>query len=263
MQSLLYGRLTHGHFWFVQGMVYFISHRSLWQPFLSRLGPYLTLSAGVVSAMFAFTYLPQLAVLVFVNGPFAVVSTVLLVLNESSAIINTISRGWMLQEPLLDTFDGTLVARNEMAIVQEGREIRSGSDPVKRLGRVLKNPFERFGPKAMIRYLMYLPLNFIPIVGTIAFVGLQGEYIRLLACHCHWADWDDIGRIRGRSVHERVRRKPAVMRFFIRALILGIVFPTEEVVTVAKKELGGQARGSVYFVSRADCIRFPHRRLMS
>ncbi len=127
--------------------------------------------------MFAFTYLPQLAVLVFVNGPFAVVSTVLLVLSESSAVINAVSRGWLLQDAILDTFDGTLVARDATAIVSEGRELKTGrgGDPMKRLGKVLRSPFDKFGPKAMVRYLLYLPLNFVPIVGTVAFVFLQGE----------------------------------------------------------------------------------------
>ncbi|OAR01871.1 hypothetical protein LLEC1_05814, partial [Akanthomyces lecanii] len=124
----------------LKGIVYFISHKSLWKPFLSRLGPILALSAGVVGSMFAFTYLPQLAVLVFVNGPFAVVSTVLL--------------------------------------------LKAGRDPMSRLGKVLRNPFDKFSLKAIVRYLLYLPLNFVPLVGTVAFVFLQG-------------------RSRGRSVHER------------------------------------------------------------
>ncbi|KAJ6780867.1 hypothetical protein PWT90_01909 [Aphanocladium album] len=132
----------------------------------------------------AYLYPLKLAVLVFVNGPFAVVSTVLLVLSESSAIINTVARGWLLQDAILDTFDGTLVSRDATAIVSEGRELKAGRDPMKRLGKVLRSPFEKFSPKAMIRYLLYLPLNFVPIVGTVAFVFLQG-------------------RSRGRMVHER------------------------------------------------------------
>lgn len=125
--------------------------------------------------MFALTYIPQLAVLVFVNGPLAVATTVLLVLNESSTIINVIARNWMLQDALLDTFDGTLLARNQTGVVSEGREIKSGSDPMQKLGRILKSPFAKFSPKALIRYIMYLPLNFIPIVGTVIFVALQGQ----------------------------------------------------------------------------------------
>ena len=55
---------------------------------------------------------------------------------------------------------------------------------------MLKSPFEKFTPKAIIRfgnrqlylnirlirdrYIMYLPLNFIPVVGTAIFIFIQG-----------------------------------------------------------------------------------------
>jgi hypothetical protein len=167
-----------------QGIFYFATHRDLWKPFISRIGPYVILSVSVVAGMFTFTYVPQLAVLVFVNGPLAVVTTVLLVLNESAALINTLSRNWLLEDAILDTFDGTLISRNSTDIVKEGRDVKPGSNPMLRLGKVLKSPFDKFGPKAIIRYIMYLPLNFIPVVGTIAFIFLQA-------------------RNRGQSVHDR------------------------------------------------------------
>uniref|UniRef100_A0A1Y1KW44 Outer spore wall protein RRT8 n=1 Tax=Photinus pyralis TaxID=7054 RepID=A0A1Y1KW44_PHOPY len=159
----------------IKGVFYFLSHKSLWQPFTSKIGSYLSLSAGVIGGMFAFTYLPQLAVLVFTSGPLAVFSTVLLVLNESSTITNIISRNWILQQSILDTFDGTLVSRNAINMVREGREVKSGSDPMKRLGKTLKSPFTKFSPTAIIRYIMYLPLNFIPVVGTAMFLFLQAR----------------------------------------------------------------------------------------
>lgn len=56
--------------------------------------------------MFLFTYLPQAALLTLVNGPLAVVSTVALVLSESSTISNVIARGLFIDEALVDTFDG-------------------------------------------------------------------------------------------------------------------------------------------------------------
>ncbi|KUI73340.1 Outer spore wall protein RRT8 [Cytospora mali] len=168
----------------IKGIVYFASHRALWKPFLDKLVPTLALSVGVMASMFAFTYLPQLAVLVFVDGPIAVFSTVLLVLNESSTIVSMVSKNWVLQEALLDTFDGTLVSKNANSLVTEGRELKSGKDPIAKLGKILKSPFERFSPSALIRYVMYLPLNFIPVVGTVIFIALQG-------------------RNRGRSVHDR------------------------------------------------------------
>ncbi|KAM0439737.1 hypothetical protein ACHAPT_000831 [Fusarium lateritium] len=175
------------------GIVYLLTHRSLWAPFLSKLGPLILLSTGVIGGMFAFTYLPQLAVLVFVNGPLAVITTSLLVLNESTTIINLISRNYLLQDALLDTFDGTLLARGDTQIVSEGREVKSGSDPMQKLGKILKSPFERFSPKAIIRYIMYLPLNAIPVVGTAIFIVLQG-------------------RNRGKGVHDRLKRWSAPKR---------------------------------------------------
>ncbi|CAJ2503573.1 Uu.00g109670.m01.CDS01 [Anthostomella pinea] len=158
-----------------KGIAYFCTHRALWKPFASRILPTLGLTAGVLGGMFFLTYLPQLAVLVFVNGPLAVFTTVLLILNESSMIVNIISRNFMLQDALLDTFDGTLVSKNATGIVSEGRQLKSGSDPIARLGKIMKSPFSKFTPKALVRYVMYLPLNFIPIVGTAIFILIQGR----------------------------------------------------------------------------------------
>ncbi len=145
-----------------QGVVYFATHRALWKPLLARLGPTLGLSLGVVAAMLVVAYVRQLTVLVFVNGPLAVGTTVLLVLNESATVVSLVSRHWLLRDALLDTFDGTLVARGRGAVVAEGRQLRAGGDPIQKLGRILKSPVAGLSPKALLRYVMYLPLNFIP-----------------------------------------------------------------------------------------------------
>jgi uncharacterized protein involved in cysteine biosynthesis len=159
----------------IKGIFYFLSHRSLWRPLASRILPTLGLSVGVIVSMFTFTYVPQLAMLVFVNGPLAVFTTVLLILSESSTIISLLSRNFLLQDALLDTFDGTLVSRDASNIVSEGRQLKSGADPMAKLGKVLKSPFAKFSPKALVRYVMYLPLNFIPVVGTVIFIIVQGR----------------------------------------------------------------------------------------
>lgn len=112
--------------------------------------------------MFFFTYLPQLAIMAFVNGPLAVFTTALLILNESSTITGLVSKNYLLQDALLDTFDGTLVARNTTDIVAEGRELKARGDSIQRLGKALKRPFNRFSVNELIRYVMYLPLNFVP-----------------------------------------------------------------------------------------------------
>jgi hypothetical protein len=125
--------------------------------------------------MFAVAYVPQAAVLTIFNGPLAIVTTVLLVLSEASTIFNLLSKNFLIDDALLDTFDGTLVSRGCTQLVGTERQIRSSNDPIGRLGKIAKKPFERFTPQAIIRYFLYLPLNFIPVVGTVLFVILQGR----------------------------------------------------------------------------------------
>jgi hypothetical protein len=159
----------------VQGIVYFFTHRSLWRPLAEKLIPTVSLGLGVTVFMFAVTYVPQAAVLSLFNGPLAVFTTVLLVLSEASTIFSVLSKNFLIDEALIDTFDGTLLSRNLTSLVSTERQIKPGSDSVAKLGKILKKPFARFTPKAIIRYFMYLPLNFIPVVGTILFVVLQGR----------------------------------------------------------------------------------------
>ena len=64
------------------------------------------LAVGVVTFMFMFTYLPQAAVLSIVNGPLAVFTTILLVLSESSMIVTVLARTFLIEDALIDTFDG-------------------------------------------------------------------------------------------------------------------------------------------------------------
>jgi hypothetical protein len=86
-----------------------------------------------------------------------------------------LSKNFLIDEALLDTFDGTLLSRNLTSLVSAEREVKPGSDPAAKLGKILKKPFASFAPKAIIRYFIYLPLNFIPVVGTVMFVVLQGR----------------------------------------------------------------------------------------
>jgi Etoposide-induced protein 2.4 (EI24) len=159
----------------LQGLYYFAAHRSLWRPLTSRLASTLTLSIGVTTFMFVFAYLPQAAIMAFTSGPLAAISAALLTLSESSTIINLISKTFLIQDALVDTFDGTLVSRECTDLVSDGRQVKAGRDPIARLGKLITRPLAKFTPSAIIRYVLYLPLNFIPVVGTVVFVLLQGK----------------------------------------------------------------------------------------
>jgi len=56
--------------------------------------------------MFFFTYVPQLAIMVFTSGPAAPLTTALLVLSESQTLFNILSKNFVIDEALIDTFDG-------------------------------------------------------------------------------------------------------------------------------------------------------------
>ena len=137
----------------------------------------MTLGLGITTFMFAFTYVPQVAVLFFTSGPLAALTTVLLVLSESSTLTMLLSKALLIEDALIDTFDGTLVARGEPELVARERQVKSSGagDAIARLGKLASKPFQKFTPSAVIRYFMYLPLNFIPVVGTAIFVLLQGK----------------------------------------------------------------------------------------
>ncbi|KAL9066030.1 MAG: hypothetical protein Q9161_007820 [Pseudevernia consocians] len=159
----------------IKGIYYFLSHRSLWKPLTTKLAPTMTLGLGVTTFMFLVTYLPQMAVMAFTSGPLAAVSAALLVLSESSTLFTILSKTFLIEDALTDTFDGVLVSKNTTNLVSEGRQIKGGSDIMGKLGKLTKKPFQKFTPTAIIRYFMYLPLNFIPVVGTVLFVVLQGR----------------------------------------------------------------------------------------
>lgn len=154
-----------------------MSHRALWKPLTSKLLPSLGLGTAITVGMFVFTYVPQAALMAFTQGPLAAVGAAVLVLSESSELFTLASKTFLIQDALVDTFDATLVNKNTTDLVSSGRQIQSGGDSVAKLGRMIKQPFAKYSPSALIRYLMYLPLNFIPVVGTIMFVLLQGRRV--------------------------------------------------------------------------------------
>lgn len=90
----------------IRGILYFASHRALWKPLGSKLIPTLTLGVSVLAGMFFFTYLPQAALMALFEGPLAAISTALLVLSESSTIFNVMAKNFLVEDALIDTFDG-------------------------------------------------------------------------------------------------------------------------------------------------------------
>lgn len=132
--------------------------------------------------MFFFTYIPQVAIMSITSGPLlAPVTTAFLVLTESSTITNYLARAFLLKDALMDTFDGTLLSEKLEKLVANGRHLHATGDAVSRLGDVIdpehveKREREKITVASLIKACAYLPLNFIPVVGTVLYVFVHGK----------------------------------------------------------------------------------------
>ena len=79
---------------------------------MAKLLPTIGLGLSVFAGMFFFTYLPQAAVLALFNGPLAALSAALLVLSEASTVFNVMARALLVEDSLIDTFDGVSLLRS-------------------------------------------------------------------------------------------------------------------------------------------------------
>jgi hypothetical protein len=168
-----------------------LSHRSLLNPIKPLIIKSTILTFAITVALFVVGYIPTVTVLAFSNGPLAFVTAVPVILGAGSAIGLSLSRIIWLSTAQVDLFDevrspylpwcspnlaaitqvldqeglGTLVARS-----RGGRPSHTGS----KIGKLFTKPLDRFSKEAMIRLLISLPLNAIPVVGPAIFFLYNG-----------------------------------------------------------------------------------------
>ncbi|KAL3493145.1 hypothetical protein BJX62DRAFT_235459 [Aspergillus germanicus] len=172
-----------------KGIIHLLTHPPLYTPLLRRTLQTLTLGISITTSLFVFTYLPQAALVALVTGPLAFLSpltTSLLILTESAILTNFFARGWILSDALIDIFDAVLLNRGCQALVEKGREVKalragSGDGVMSRLGKLrLKPGFVGEGGvsgwvEGLVRSVLLLPLNFVPVVGTVGYVYVAGK----------------------------------------------------------------------------------------
>jgi hypothetical protein len=73
------------------------------------------------------------------------------------------------------TVDAVLLQQGNAQLVEGGRETQSSSSGIKKLGKSLYKPLNRFSPESILRYVASLPLNAIPVVGTALFLLYNGS----------------------------------------------------------------------------------------
>lgn len=161
----------------LKGVFYLLSNRSIWASVAPLVYKSALLSAAVLAFMFMFTYLPQVAILAFVSGPLAFIAAIPAVFAESYVLITFLTKTFLNPQATATIFDTVLAARGCTALVERGRSVRTSGGGALVLGKSLLRPVSgKFSTEGLIRYLLSLPLNAIPAVGTAFFLLYNGRH---------------------------------------------------------------------------------------
>ncbi|KAJ3502016.1 hypothetical protein NMY22_g18730 [Coprinellus aureogranulatus] len=202
------------------GISYVASHPGLYKSIQPVLTKALLTSLGITGGLFFFTYLPQVALCAILTGPLAFIPAALMVLAESYFLVTLVSRSFFLNEAQDKIFDAVLLQQGNTQLVEAGREITSTGGGVKKLGKSLAKPLDRFSPQSLIRYLVSLPLNSIPVVGTVLFLLYNGKK---LGPTFH-GRYFQLKRFSSQQRQEFIeKRKAAYTAFGASALILNLI----------------------------------------
>ncbi|KAH1277330.1 hypothetical protein KXW91_005187 [Aspergillus fumigatus] len=189
----------------LRGIYYFASHRFLWPLFRARLISIVLLSTFILFVLFLFTYLPQVAFLAIFQGAGAWVNGAFLVLGEGAAIVALLFEAFFVDETLVDIFDAVLVNEGRGELVIACRVLYpQGDDVLKRLGKPTHSAvYSPFSLRQIIEFIVFLPLNFIPVAGTPMFLLLTGY--RAGPLH-HWRYFQMLD-LSKKQRKERIRRR--------------------------------------------------------
>jgi uncharacterized protein involved in cysteine biosynthesis len=134
------------------------------------------LSTFILANLFIWTYLPQVAFLAIFHGPGAWLNATFLVLGEGAVIVAILFEAAFVDETLVDVFDGVLVNEGLEDLVGQARILdREAGNAVKMLGKPTKSAiYSPFSFRQIIEFVVFLPINLIPVAGVPLFLVLTG-----------------------------------------------------------------------------------------
>lgn len=217
--------LSHAYLYPIQGIYYALTHKSVYGPIKAQLFPRLVLSMAVLAVLFATVYVPQSLAMSLFSGPLGFVSAVPLVLSEANIVIQLLS-GLFIEDKKDLLFDTVMLDRGFETLVSQGRDIsgRGAGKAGSKLGGMMKakltSPLAKFSPEALVKYLITIPLNAIPAIGTILFVTLNGRRAgpRFLARYFQLKGYS--GQVEAQEVQKRTG---ALTAFGVVTVLLGLV----------------------------------------
>ncbi|TVY39175.1 hypothetical protein LSUB1_G004831, partial [Lachnellula subtilissima] len=174
-----------------KGIYFFLTHRDFYPLFSRRLIPLTITSIVVLGLLFTFTYLPQAAFLLIFHGPTAWVNAAFLVLGEAQVVIALLFEAFLVDETLVDVFDVRFLSYPPILIPRKSKSSAKSNfmftftqdttplspprSPVQSLGPPTTSCiYSPFSLTLLLQFIILLPLNLIPIIGTPAFLILTG-----------------------------------------------------------------------------------------
>ena len=109
---------------------------------------------------------------------------------EGCAIVALVFEGMFVDETLVDVFDAVLISKGHEDLVASSRLIRQEEQsPVRRLGKpTVAAVYSPFSFRQILEFIIFLPLNFIPVVGVPIFLLLSGVCALLPTYPLHKAE---------------------------------------------------------------------------
>lgn len=175
VSGIAYEAVSSGaYFYPLTGMAYFAQHPKLLNSVTPLIIKSITWSAITLVLLSIFTYLPQVAILAVVSGPLAFIGAAVAVLGETYVISSFLTKA-MLKGGATDAlFDAVLVQKGYSDLVAKGRQLKSQGGTSSLGSSILKPITSKYSTEGLVRYLITLPLNAVPVVGTAFFLGFNG-----------------------------------------------------------------------------------------
>lgn len=97
--------------------------------------------------------------------------------EKGAVIVALLFEAFLVDETLVDVFDATLLSRHQEALLSPSRTIfPAASNSVKALGPpTAKAVYGPFSFRQIAEFVLFLPLNFIPLVGVPLFLLITGR----------------------------------------------------------------------------------------
>ena len=129
-------------------------------------------SAIVFGILAFFTYVPQAALLSMITGFLGPILALFLLGAESIFLLSFFAKPLFLEPTLQFVFDATMKAQGQNQLVKDGKTKFSA---LQDRGNALLRPIQALSRDGVLRYLITLPMNLVPVFGTVAFLCINGH----------------------------------------------------------------------------------------